>query len=259
MATVVGTTALTLADWAARRDEKGIAVIIDLLSQANEILDDMLWIEGNLNTGHKTTVVTSLPSGTWRPLYSGIVKSKGTTAPLIATCGNLEALSDVDKDLADLAGDKAAFLLSESRLFLEAISQQMAGQVFYGYSATSPAQFTGIAPYYATATLANSPSAANVIDMGGVSATNTSLWLNSWSEDTMVGIFPKGKKAGLQHEDQGEWWATDGSGNPYKVYRQHFKWEAGVALRDWRFQVRAANIDVTTLIGATAPNLRALH
>lgn len=200
---VIGSTALTLADWAARRDDKGIAIIVDLLSQANEILDDMLWVEGNLTTGHKTTVVTSLPSGTWRPMNVGVARNKGTTAQLVASCGNLEAYSDVDKDLADLAGDRAAFLLSESRLFLEGMSQQMAGQIFYGYAPTAPAQFTGIAPYYATATTGNAQTAANVIDMGGTASTNTSLWLCTWSEETLHGIFPKGKKAGIQHIDMG--------------------------------------------------------
>ena len=42
---------------------------------------------------------------------------------------------------------------------------------------------------------------------------------------------------------------------PSRHIGQHFKWEAGLVTRDWRFNVRAANIDVTTLIGATAPNL----
>ena len=38
-----------------------VASIIELLSQTNEILDDMLVMEGNLPTGHKTTVRTGLP------------------------------------------------------------------------------------------------------------------------------------------------------------------------------------------------------
>ena len=135
---VIGSTALTLADWAARRDDKGIAIIVDLLSQANEILDDMLWVEGNLTTGHKTTVTTSLPSGTWRPMNVGVARNKGTTAQLIATCGNLEAYSVMDKDLADLAGDTRRVPAEGGRLFFEGMSQQMAGQMFYGYARPRP-------------------------------------------------------------------------------------------------------------------------
>jgi hypothetical protein len=59
MATL-GTTALTYADWAKRTEEYGIAAIVELLSQTNEILLDMMVVEGNLPTGHKTTVRTGL-------------------------------------------------------------------------------------------------------------------------------------------------------------------------------------------------------
>lgn len=72
--------ALTYADWAKRVDDNGrIAAIIELLSQTNEILEDMLVVEGNLPTGHKTTVRTGLPQATWRLLNSGVPNAKSTT------------------------------------------------------------------------------------------------------------------------------------------------------------------------------------
>ena len=255
MATLA-TTGLTLMDWARRIDNDGkTAMIVDLLSQANEILDDMLWVEGNLETGFKTTVRTSLPQGTWRALNSGVANTKSTTAQMVVSAGNLEAYSLIDKDLADLNGNTAAFRLSEDRAFFEGLSQQMASQLFYGYAALAPAQFSGLAVNYNTVNTANAQSAANVIDMGGTGSTNTSLWLCGWSPDTTIGFFPKGKKAGLQHVDMGEWPVQDANGNTYQAYRSHFKWEAGLAVRDWRFNVRASNIDVTTLTGSQAPNL----
>jgi len=65
MATI-GAVALTYSDWAKRLDDGyRVAMIIELLSQTNEILDDMLVMEGNLPTGHKTTVRTGLPQATW--------------------------------------------------------------------------------------------------------------------------------------------------------------------------------------------------
>ncbi len=82
MATI-GPVALTLADWAKRIDDDGkIAEIINLLSQTNEILDDMLWVEGNLPTGHKTTIRTGLPSAYWRLLNMGVPRGKSTTAQI---------------------------------------------------------------------------------------------------------------------------------------------------------------------------------
>ena len=89
MATL-STTALTYADWAKRMgDDYRIAAIIELLSQTNEILDDMLVVEGNLPTGHKTTVRTGLPQATWRLLNQGVPNAKSTTAQIVDTCGNL--------------------------------------------------------------------------------------------------------------------------------------------------------------------------
>ena len=255
MATL-GTTSVTLADWAQEQDPDGrTAVIVDLLSQANEILDDMVWLEGNLVTGHRGSVRTSLPSPTARPINAGVPNAKTTSAVVTAACGNFEAYSLIDKDLADLNGNTAAFRMNQDRGFFEGMAQYMAGQLFYGYAPTSPATFTGLAPYYATVTTNNAQTANNVLDMGGIASTNTSLWLASWSADTCHGIFPKGKKAGLQHVDMGEWPVQDASLNWYQAYRSHFKWEAGLFVADWRFQVRAANIDVTTLAGTQAPNL----
>lgn len=215
----------------------------------------MLWIEGNLVTGHKGTVNTSVPTPTARPINVGVPNAKATSGIITATCGNFESYSLVDKDLADLNGNTASFRLNQDRRFFEGHSQNMAGLLFYGYAPTAPANFTGLFPYYSTATLANAQTANNVLDMGGVNSTNCSLVLMSHSEDATVGIFPKGKKAGLQHVDMGEWPVLDANNLTYQAYRSHFKWEAGLFVADWRFNVRAANIDVTTLSGMNAPNL----
>src|SRR5882672_11811528 len=90
-AALIGPAAITFADWAARADDDGkIATIINLLSQSNEVLKDMLVIEANQATSHKTTVRTGLPSGTWRLLNYGVSQTKSTTAQVVDSCGNLE-------------------------------------------------------------------------------------------------------------------------------------------------------------------------
>lgn len=254
MATLAG--ALTYADWAKRLDESGkIGMIVELLSQTNEILADMLVLEGNLPTGHKTTVRTGLPSGSWRLLNAGIPTTKSTTAQITATCGNLEAESQIDVDLASLNADQAAFRLSESRAHFEGLNQQMATTMVYGSEVTNPAGFTGLAPHYSTTNTATAQSAANVLSMAGSGSDNTSIWIVTWGAETCHGIFPKGKMAGLQHNDMGKWRVTDASGNFYWAYVDHYKWELGLALRDWRYCVRICNIDVSDLMGASPPNL----
>lgn len=265
MATLIGTSAITFADWARRMDDDGkVATIINLLSQSNEILKDMLVIEGNQSTSHKTTIRTGLPSATWRLLNYGVAQTKSTTAQVIDTCGNLETYSTIDKDIADLNGNTAEFRLSEDLGFLEGMNQQMAGVLFYGNTAANPERFMGFAPRYPSVLTATAGTAANVIDAGGTGSTNTSIWVVVWGPNTMAGFFPKGKISGLQHRDLGEWTVYDGASNPYQAYRTHFKWELGLTLRDWRYAVRIANIDVTQLTGGSAANLinaliRAVH
>ena len=255
MATI-GSTALTYADWAKRMDDGyKVASIIELLSQTNEILDDMLVIEGNLPTGHKTTVRTGLPQATWRLLNTGVPNAKSTTAQIVDTCGNLETYAVIDKDIADLNGNTPEFRLSEVKAFLEGMSQQIATTLIYGNQFVNPERFTGLAPRYASVSTTNSQTANNVLNGGGTSSTNTSIWITTWGDDTLHATFPKGKITGLQHRDMGEWPVLDSSGNTYQAYRDHFKWEIGLVLRDWRYAARIANVDVTQLTGVSAANL----
>lgn len=260
---VKGLTALTLADWGKRLDPNGkIDKIIELLSQTNPILEDMLIVEGNLPTGHRTTVRSGLPSATWRLLNYGVQPSKSTTVQITDAIGMLEAYAEVDKSLADLNGNTSEFRLSEDRAFLEAMNQQMATTLFYGDSSINPQQFMGLSSRYSSKSAGNGQ---NIIDAGGTGTDNTSIWLVVWGENTVHGIFPKGQKAGLQMEDKGQQTLRDSSNNPYEGYRTHYKWDNGLSLRDWRYVVRIANIDVSDLsVPASAANIvtqmvKALH
>jgi hypothetical protein len=207
---------------------------------------DMLVVEGNLPTGHKTTIRTGLPTPTWRMLNYGITQSKSTTAQITDTAGNLEALSKVDKDLVALNGGSADFRLSESQPFVEGMSQTMATTIFYGNTAINPERFMGLSPRYNSTS--GAASSANVLDAGGTGTDNTSIWLVVWSERTIHGFFPKGKKAGLEHEDLGIFPTLDENGATYLAFLDHYKWELGLSVRDWRYAVRIANIDVSDLI-----------
>jgi hypothetical protein len=188
-------------------------------------------------------------------LNQGVPNAKSTTAQIVDTCGNLETYSVIDKDIADLNGNTAEFRLSESRAFLEGMSQQVAATLIYGNQFINPERFTGFAPRYSTVNTTNSQTANNVLDGGGTGSTNTSIWINVWGADTNHATFPKGKMTGLQSRDMGEWPVTDASGNTYQAYREHFKWEIGLVQRDWRYTVRISNIDITQLTGVSAANL----
>lgn len=240
----ISSSALTLAEWATRLDPGGKpAAVIELLGQTNEMLTDMLWMECNDGTGHKTTVRTGLPDATWRLLNYGVQKSKSTTAQVKDSTGMLETYSDIDKALADLNGNTAEFRMGEDMAFVEAMNQTMQGTVVYGSTLANPERFTGLQPRFNSLSANNG---VNIVDAGGSGSTNTSMWLVGWGQNTCHGLFPKGSKAGLQVRDLGEQALYDQNGNVFQGYRTHFKWDCGLSVRDWRFVVRIANINVTT-------------
>src|SRR6476646_9195189 len=145
MPTVVGATVPTLIDVAKRTDPDGnLADIAEILTQTNEVLLDMPFMEGNLPTGHRTTVRTGLPTVAWRLLNNGSTPSKSTTAQIDEQCGLLEAWSEVDYKVAALNGNVGAFRLSEATSFLEAMSQEMASVLWYVNYGVTPEKFTGL-------------------------------------------------------------------------------------------------------------------
>ena len=237
----------TLLDVAKRLDPDGkIAAIVEILNATNPVLDDLTFVEGNLPTGHRTTIRTGLPTPTWRKLYGGVQPTKSTTVQVTDSCGMLEAYAEVDKALADLNGNTAAFRLSEDAAHIEAMGQEMASTLFYGNEGTEPEAFTGLAPRYNSKSAQN---ADNILDAGGTGSDNTSIWLCVWGPQTGFGIYPKGSTAGLQMTDKGQVTVenVDGNGGRMEAYRTHYRWDAGLTIRDWRYFVRIANIDVSDL------------
>ncbi len=248
----------TLLDITKRLDPNGkIDTIAEILNQTNEVLDDMVWVEGNLPTGHKTTIRTGLPTPTWRKLYGGVQPTKSTTVQVTDSCGMLEAYAEVDKALADLAGNTAAFRLSEDRAHIEGMNQEFCSTLFYGNETTEPEAFTGFGPRF------NDQAAANGDNIITSAATpdgtdNSSIWLVVWGANTVHGIYPKGSVGGLQMQDKGQVTVEniDGNSGRMEAYRSHYRWDCGLSVRDWRYVVRV-NIDTEDLTknAATGPDL----
>jgi hypothetical protein len=247
MATL-STTALTMLDWAKRQDPKGkTAFIAEVLSQTNEMLNDMLMKEGNLPTGERCTIRTGLPTTYWRLINQGTPPSKSTTAQVTENCGILTARSELDQDEAELNGDTGAYRLSESVAFLEAMAQEAASTLIYG-SAADPEEFVGLAPRYNSLSANN---AENILSAGGAGSDNTSIWLIGWGDQSIYGIFPKGSQVGLSHEDLGLGDAFDASNNRFRAYMDLYKYKLGLVVKDWRYGVRIPNIDVSDLAAAS--------
>jgi hypothetical protein len=247
MATV-GAGNPTLVDVAKRLDpDGGIAAIAELLDDSNPIVQDMILMEGNLPTGHRLTIRSGLPSATWRLLNYGVQPSKSRTVQVDDACGMLEAYAEVDKDLAMLNGNTAEFRLSEDKAFIEAMGQELASTLFYGNTDTDPEEFLGLSARYAVTGTDPDVSSYNTILSDGAGSDNTSVWLIVWDTDKCFGIYPKGSTAGLQHQDLGEVTLEDAAGGLYQGFRSHYQWKIGLSIKDWRYVVRLANIDVSNL------------
>lgn len=243
--------AVTLTDFAKSIDPNGsTATVIELLNQSNEVLQDMTFMEGNLPTGHQTTIRVGLPTPTWRKLYTGVQPTKSNRAQVTDSCGFLEARNEVDVKVANLNGNASSFRMSEAMAEIEGMNQALGETLIYGDTSVNPERFTGLTPRYNTVS-ASVPTSQNVIDAGGTSTDNTSIWLVCWGEQTITGIYPKGSPAGLQHKDLGEIDAFDANQARYRALADQWTWDVGLTVKDWRYAVRIANIDVSDLVGQT--------
>lgn len=248
MATL-STGQLTLADLSKRLGPDGkVDPVAELLSQQNDILEDIVFKEANQPTSHVVSVRTGLPAVYWRQYNAGVPSAKSTTAQITEPCAMLEARSHIDAKLLNLNGNSAAFRMSEEAAFIEAMGQEMTSKIFNGNVGTDPKAFSGLATRYSSTTAGNG---GNVILGGGSGADNASMYLVVWGDSTVFCPFPKGSRAGLQTRDLGEESVSDGAGGWYQAARSLFQWDAGLVVKDWRYVVRIPNIDISDWIGVT--------
>ncbi len=259
--TTLSATHPTLLDFKSRLgpDDK-VAQVIEMLSQTNECIDDAVWIEANELTGHTTSVRTGIPEPTWRKLYGGVQPAKSTSVKVREGLGMLEAYAEIDRSLADLNGNSAAWRMSEEIPFVEGFGQKLSRYMFYGNEATEPEAFTGLAPRFNDQAAVNGE---NILTSAATpdSTDNASIWVVVWGPNTCHMAYPKGSQAGLRITDKGAVTieSIDGAGGRMEAYRTHYKWDCGMVVRDWRYVVRI-NYDLEDIVasGATGPVLRDL-
>lgn len=247
---------MTYSEWAMRTDPDGkVSQLVNLLSQQNSILDDMLADECQSGNVYQFTQVVKLPTPSRRSYNQGVVRSLAAVAKQVTTTSEYADWSTVDSSLARLGGQLAERRAQEDFLHMEGLNQQIASDLFYSNRATDPTSFTGLANIYNTVNASTSGIAKNVIDCGGTGSDNSSIWLINWGPKHIHTIFPKGLPAGMQHIDKGELPISDAAGNEFLAWRTWLQWDIGLAIHDWRFGVRACNIDVSDLATGSAANL----
>ena len=235
---------LTLLELAKRSNKGSILAIAETLNRTNEILTDAVYVPANGQTSHVTTRRLHLPTGSWRKINQGVARESSRTEQVVENIGMLEAISQVDQALVDLAEDSGTFRMTEDLAFVEGMSQTLATALIYGNTAGAPEQIDGLATRFNALTSASTSPVHNVHSADGSGQDLTSLWVVQWGPDKVHLVYPKSSASGgIVHQDDGLVTVYDSAGNPYKVYQSHFKVHVGLVVRDARCVQRICNIE----------------
>lgn len=260
MATL-GAQSLTLSDWKKRLAPDGsIDFIVEALENSNPIIQDIVWKEGNLPTGNRTTVRASIPVPSVRHINQGVDRHKSTTRQVQDTCIILEDRSVVDIEAVALAPDKEQFRRSEDAAFVAGFSDAVASNIFYGNTDDTLDQFNGLSMRYDIIGGDKNDAGYQVLSGGtpNEAAKNTSAWFVGWGSHATTGIFPKNSQAGLKMRDLGEMSVHDAEGREYQALATLFTWKVGMAVQDIRANAAVRNIDaakIDTLSGTAKGDL----
>lgn len=237
MSSLTQLSQLTMVELAKRTNDQNILAISEVLSETNDIIKDATWVEGNQVASHVGTRRTSLPTGSHRQVNQGVATEASATKQITEPCCRLEAFSEVDEALIDLAPNKEEFRRNEDLAFIEGLSQTMMATLIYGNMSTDAEKIDGLATRYYVSTQ------ANVLLGGGSGSDTTSLWIIEWGPTKTHLFYPKGSKVGLQMNDLGKQRVLDGSSNPLIKWVSQFVSQYGLFIHDDRCVQRIANIE----------------
>lgn len=230
---------MTLLELANRTNNGNLIEIAEVLTKKNKILEDAPWVEANNLTGHVHNKRVTLPVGTWRMINQGVSSEKSITKQITEGIGMLEARSEIDKKLVDIAPNKPRFRFSEDKAFIEGLSQSLADVVLYGNKSINPEQIDGLATRYNTL-------GGTILGAGGTGDDTTSIWAIRWGEDRVFFVYPKGSDSmGLKVRDLGEKTVYDAEGKPFQAYVTLFTWDVGIVIRNDLDIGRLANIETS--------------
>lgn len=244
------TNPTTYADWAKTRDPSGkTAEIVEVLSKMHPSVKDIVIKESNKTDTEETTVRAGEPRGTWVGFNEGAMPVKASSRQTADKQGRMIAYNEVDKALADLESDKAAFMLSESTATMSGMEKDHAETLFYGNSFTSPKEFMGLFPRFNDVSAENARNIINGAASGSATggANQTSIYSITWGMQTAYEHFPKGSMVGLDMRDLGEVTVHDANGGRFQAYRVFFEHKVGFTVKDWRSCYRIAQLSVAAI------------
>ena len=231
---------LTALEAVNRAQQPDAFLIIEALTQTNQILIDMPMIEANDGAIHTTLRRTTQPGGSHRVYNQGVNIKASQTKTIKDTIAMLEAYSVIDRAMASHSGNQSALRNSEAVAFLNGMGIDQAVDIIYGNMAADPAAIDGFATRYPKL------NGKTVVGMGGTGATNTSAYLVAAGTNFAHLIYPRGSSSiGVNRQDLGENIWEDDEGKKFQALVEHFTAQYGLVVRHPDSIVRLANIAPT--------------
>jgi hypothetical protein len=239
----------TLLDVAKSTNPDGShAKIAELMTIRNTMMADLPYEAANGIISHRSTMRTGLPSSQVRRINQGVTPSNSDKEQQTDVVAEILQYSETDVSLVNAHKDPAAFRFDEDKPQIMAMAQNAQRITIYGNTQTAPDEFLGLAPRYSVLSGRN---ARNIVDAGGTDASdNTSLWFIVPDPQVAHYIFNPNETAGIGTTDKGIVTVYPSTGGQFEAYQTVYKWQGGFVVRDWRYIVRIANIDVSLLSGA---------
>ena len=229
--------------------------VVELMAQENPVLQDVLWKECSRGREDITTIRTGMPSATLRMFYQGVEGSKSAKKQVTNACCTVSTALTFDWRLYQQTKDKAAFLADEQRAHADVVGQGIARLLFYGDTDEDPRGINGFARTYcefAKEGFTDDKKAQFYVLNGGHKTVETadsalrSIYLIGWGVKSAHGLYPAESQMGIQINTLTQQYVDDTNGaGKLNVGIQEMNWDAGLAIRDFRYCGRIANIDLT--------------
>lgn len=231
---------MTALEVARRSSDPDAFTIIETMAMSNTMLQELPAKEANEGTAHTSLSRLSYPHGSRRIYNRGVGGSSSQTKPQTDVICMLEAHADVDYDMALHSGNPAALYKGEADAFLVGMGEDQAEDLIYGSNASDPAQINGLAARYAKV------DNKHCFSFGGSGSSLTSVYIMAPGPNSVHLIYPRGSKSvGVSREDGGLVWVDDASGKQYRVHRDIFKAQWGLAVVHPDAVIRICNIPLT--------------
>lgn len=256
----LGGSLVTLAD-VAKSKNKQIGKVAEVLMVEHPMIGHIPYKEMNEGTRHIEEIRSGLATVYYRKANQAIPASKSTTEEREFKAAHFESKSQMDEKVANRGGaDRVAYnRWNQAQGHIQAMANEHASLTMYGSPVSDARKVAGLTDFFGSMS-ASEPTSAQIIEGGGTTGDNTSIWKIHWGENSVFGIYPAGEGAGLKRKDRGfvQINALDSAGaaGSFWGYEEQFEIDHGLVLKDYRQVARIANIDPALLLsGASAADI----